>query len=158
VYHGHSMAPSGRKQPSAVRAALGRLLLGHFVAYPIGFLAAVGAIPIGMLVRERALLGASGGARIGIVRDATRKLGLSAIEAAQVEVLLELSLWVALAVVLAIHAGCVPWAIGAARTARNAADPLPERRGRRAFVIVTLALALLVGLAALAGWIWVFTL
>jgi hypothetical protein len=152
------MGSPSPKRPSPARAALGRVMLGHFIAYPIGFLAAVGALPFGMLVHERALLNASGGATSGIVRDVARDLSLSSTEAAQVEILLRFSLWVTLAVMLAIHAASVPWAIGAARSAKRPTDPRPAARGRRAFAAVTLVLALLVALGALAGWVWVLTL
>lgn len=152
------MSPDAPKPPSPGRAALGRLTLGHFIAYPVGFLAAVGSMPLGMILRERALLAAGGGATSSIVRDAARDLSLSPTEAAQVQILLEFSLWTTLAVLLVIHLAAVPWAVGAARTAKNPSDTAAVRRGLRAFVGVTLATAAVVGLMAVVGWVWVLTL
>ncbi len=146
------------KPPTPWRAALGRLTLGHFIAYPIGFLAAMGAMPFGMILRERALIAAGGGATNEIVKDVARDMNLNPTEAAQVQILLEFSLVAALIVLIVIHAGAIPWAIGAARTAKNPTDPRPAKRGLRAFVIVTVATTAVTALATLAGWVWVFTL
>lgn len=147
-----------RKKPSPARAAFGRLVLGHFIAYPVGFLAAMGAMPYAMILRERALNAAAGGATSSIVKDVARDMNLNPIEAAQVQILLEFSLWVSLAVLLVIHLAAVPWAIGAARSAKYPADPRPARRGLRAFVVLTATTTSVVALATLAGWVWVFTL
>jgi hypothetical protein len=144
--------------PSPLRAAFGRLVVAHFLAYPIGFAAAVGSIPLALLVRERALLAAEGGAKSKLVRDALEGMALGSTEAAQVEVILELVLWIALAVVLIVHLAAVPWAIGAARSARRPGDDGPARRGMRTFVVICAATTALVVLGAVVGWVWVITL
>jgi hypothetical protein len=146
------------KKPVPWRAALGRLTLGHFIAYPVGMVAAIGAMPIGMVVRERALYAAQGGATNSIVKDVARDMNLNPAEAAQVQILLEFSLWVALGALLVVHLAAVPWAIGAARTAKYPDNPAPARRGLRIFASVTVATAVLLAITSLAGWIWVFTL
>ena len=78
-----------RKKPSPARAAFGRLVLGHFIAYPVGFLAAMGAMPYAMILRERALNAAADGATSSIVKDVTRNMNLNPIEAAQMQILLD---------------------------------------------------------------------
>lgn len=150
--------PPERKKPVPWRAALGRFTLGHFIAYPVGMVAAIGSMPIGMVIREKALYAAQGGATYGVVQDVARDMKLNPTEAAQVQILLEFSLGVALVALLIVHLAAVPWAIGAARTAKHPENPAPARRGLRAFAIVTGATTALLVLASLAGWIWVFTL
>ena len=152
------MASDAPKKSSPGRAALGRLTLAHFIAYPIGFLAAIGSMPIGMVIRERALLTASGGATYGIIQDVARDMKLNATEAAQVQILLEFCLGVSLVVLLIIHLAAIPWAIGAARSARNPDDPGPAKRGLRAFAAIAVGTTAILLLSSLAGWIWVFTL
>jgi hypothetical protein len=147
-----------RKKPSPAKAALGRLTLAHFIAYPVGMVAAIGSMPIGMVIRKRALYAASGGATSSIVKDVARDLKLDPIEAAQVQIVLEFSLWVALAVLLVIHVAAVPWAIGAAKSAKDPDNPAPARRGLRIFAAVTVVTSMLLVLTSLAGWIWVLTL
>jgi hypothetical protein len=154
----NSQTARPKKKPTPARAAIGRLALGHFIAYPIGFLAAIGAMPIGMVVRERALIEAQGGATTGVVKDVARDMNLNPTEAAQVQVLLEFSLVAALLVLLVIHLAAIPWAVGAARTAKNPEDPGPVKRGLRAFVIITLVTTALTALTTLAAWVWLLTL
>jgi hypothetical protein len=115
-------------------------------------------MPVGMVIREKAIYAAQGGATYGVVQDVARDMKLNPTEAAQVQILLEFSLGVALVALLIVHAAAVPWAIGAARTAKHPENPAPARRGLRAFVIVTGITTALLVLASLAGWIWVFTL
>ncbi len=158
------MAPEaerpGRRAEAPWRAFVGRLALAHFIAYPVGFAAAVAAMPVAFLLREQALLHAGDrGATSSIVREATRGMSLSGTEGAQLQIILEFVLWATLAVLAVVHLAALPWCLGAARTAR---DPLRGaaslRTGRRTFVGITLATAVLVVLCAVGGWMWIFLL
>ena len=137
-----------------------RLLLGHFIAYPVGLLAAVASMPIAMKLRAATVLAAGPeGAQSDLMRQISRDLGLSAIEAAQTEIIMVFVMWSTLAVMLVVHVAALPWAIGAARTARSPDSASSSaRRGLRSFVIVTVVTLIVVMLCGIAGWLWLFTL
>jgi len=150
--------PTRRALPQ--RLFIERLVLGHFIAYPVGLLAAVASMPIGMKVRARAVLGAgSEGAKSDLMRQIAHDLGLTPLEAAQTEIVMVFVMWATLAVMLVVHLAVLPWAIGAARDARSP-DPAPSRsrRGLRSFAIVTAVTLVVVMVCGAAGWIWLFTL
>jgi len=157
---GPSGGPAPTRRASAQRVFLERLLLGHFIAYPVGLVAAIGSIPIAMKFREHAVLAAGpDGAKSDLVRQVARDLHLSPMEAAQSEIILTFVMWVTLAVLLVVHLGVLPWAIGAARAARSPDSASSSaRQGLRSFVIVTTVTLAVVILCGAAGWIWLFTL
>jgi hypothetical protein len=157
---GNSPGGAAPRRRVAWRAFVGRLLLAHFIAYPIGFVAAIAAMPLAFLFREEAILGAGNqGATSQLVKDATRGMALSATEAAQLQIVLEFVLWVSLAALLAVHLAAVPWGIGAARAARQPEQAATvQRRGYRTFVVATATTTVLVVLAGAGGWLWLFLL
>lgn len=153
------MSAEGPARPKPAKAFWGRFAVGHFIAYPVCFLTAAGALPFAMILRHRELLNPGrSGARTKLVADAARDLKLSGIEAAQVEIVLEWAMWACLLVFLLLHLAALPWALAAAGAARH-----PERgeagvrRGFRIFAGTTATTVVLVALAGTAGWIWVLT-
>ncbi len=112
-----------------------------------------------MVLRRQELLNPGrAGARTKLVADAARDLKLSAIEAAQVEIVLEWAMWACLVVFVLVHLAALPWSFAAAGAARR-----PEqgdagiRRGFRIFAGTAATIVVLVALAGTAGWIWVLT-
>ncbi|MFO0571218.1 MAG: hypothetical protein U0263_36650 [Polyangiaceae bacterium] len=147
------------KPPKPGKAFWGRFVLGHFLAYPVCFLTAAGALPYAMVFRHDLLLNPGRtGARSKLVADAARDLKLSGIEAAQVEIVLEWAMWACIVVFLLLHIAVLPWSFAAARAARSPAEGAAGlRRGIRIFAGTTATTVVLVALAGTAGWIWVLT-
>ena len=144
-----------RGSPS--RAFLGRLMLAHFIAYPISVITAVGAMPVAVYVRQRSILGARAtGARWSMVSDALAKYRVSATEAAQVQIVLDFVLLVTVAFFILVHLAALPWAIGRARASALAEPVGAEKRtaGFRLFAGVTAATLMLVAISGTAGWLW----
>jgi hypothetical protein len=146
-------------KPNPGRAFFGRLALGHFIAYPVTFATAAGAIPYAMLVRKQQLLSPDHtGARSKMVQDVARDMKLTGVEAAQVEIVLGFVMWVCIAVLAVLHLAVLPWSFAAAGAARH-----PERgdravrRGFRIFVGITATTVVLVALAGVAGWVYIMT-
>ncbi len=135
-------------------------MVGHLVAYPVGFCTAVAAMPLGMVLRRQELMDAEAtGAKNSIVRDAAEKLSLSALEAAQVELVLEVCLVASLVTLSLIHLVSLPWAIAAARQVRlGEAGLASAQRGFKLFTMATLVTFAVLILGGLASWIWVFSL
>jgi hypothetical protein len=151
--------PAPKKRSTPRKAFWGRFMLGHFIAYPVCFLTAAAALPFAMVLRKAELMSPSRvGARTGIVRDAARNLKLTGIEAAQVEIVLEVAMWACIAVLVLMHLAVLPWSFGAAGQIRH-----PERgeaavkRGFRIFAGTTATTVVALALAGTAGWIWVLT-
>lgn len=147
------------KRPTPAKAFWGRFAAGHFLAYPICFLTSAGALPYAMVLRRDELLNPGrAGARTKIVADAARDLKLTAIEAAQVEIVLEWAMWACIVVFVVLHVAALPWSFAAARAARH-----PEhgeagvRRGFRMFAGTAATTVVLVAISGTAGWIWVLT-
>jgi len=129
------------------------------MAYPVCFLTAAGALPYAMMMKQKELLNPGrAGARTKLVADAARDLKLSAVEAAQVEIVLEWAMWACLLVFLLLHLAALPWSFAAAGAARH-----PDRgeggirRGFRIFAGTTATTVVLVAMTGTAGWIWVLT-
>lgn len=142
-----ALAPPRRR----LRAALAPLLIAHALAYPLGMLAALACIPLAIFARKRALLDAGPKDETHpLLRDVARDLSLTAVEAAQVQLVLEVVLGAALVVMVLVHVAALPWAVA---ETRGASTPVAAR-ARRVFVY-SLGL-LVVGLLVLgaASWIW----
>ncbi len=135
-------------------------MMGHLIAYPVGFLTAVAAMPLGMVLRKDELMNAAAvGAENRFIREAAEDLALSPLEAAQVELVLEMCLGASLVALLMVHLWTIPWAIGAARAVKNPeAGAAAERRGYRLFGMLTAGTFVLVGVGGLISWIWVLSL
>jgi hypothetical protein len=156
-----------RHRGSPSRAFLGRLMLAHFIAYPISVITAVGAMPVAVYVRQRSILEARAvGARWSMVSDALAKYRVSPTEAAQVQIVLDFVLLVTVAFFVLVHLAVLPWAIGAARAGARAQLPdgagaptgnvTAQKRaaGFRVFVGITAATLILVAISGTAGWLW----
>ena len=142
-----ALAPTRRRW----RAALAPLVIAHALAYPLGMLAALACMPLAIFVRKGALLEAGPqDATHPLIRDVARDLSLTAVEAAQVQLVLEVVLGAALVVLVLVHAAALPWAV---TETRGASTP-PAARARRLFV--SCLGALVVGLVVLgaASWTW----
>ena len=151
--------PVQTKPPTPAKAFWGRFVVGHFLAYPVCFLTAAGALPYAMILRRNELLNPGrAGARTQIVADAARDLKLSAIEAAQVEIVLEWAMWACIAVFVVLHVAALPWSFAAAAAVRHP-DPGEKglKRGFRIFAGTAATTVVLVALSGTAGWIWVLT-
>jgi hypothetical protein len=147
-----------KRRPTPAKAFWGRFALGHFLAYPVCFLTAVGAMPFGMMLKRDALLSPERvGASSSIVRDVARDLKLSGIEAAQVEMVLEFAMWVCLAVLLVVHLAALPWSFAAAAAVRHPEQSPRVKRGLRIFGATLATTVVTVALAGTAGWIWIMT-
>jgi hypothetical protein len=141
------------------RAFLGRFVLAHFIAYPIAVVAAIGATPLALWIRERSILEAGPtGARWTTVTEALAKHRVTATEAAQVQIVLDFVIVMTVATFALVHLAALPWAIeGArARTVATANDGVRQIRtaGFRVFVGITAATLVLVVLSGMAGWAW----
>ena len=150
------------KRPTPAKAFWGRFAAGHFLAYPVCFLTAAGALPYAMILRRDELLNPGrAGARTKIVADAARDLKLTAIEAAQVEIVLEWAMWACILVFVVLHLVALPWSFAAASAARHPergeAGDAGVRRGFRMFVGTAATTVVLVAIFGTAGWIWVLT-
>jgi hypothetical protein len=131
---------------------LAPLLIAHALAYPLGLLAALASMPPAIVGRRRALLEASPhDATHPLIRDVARDLSLTAVEAAQVQLVLEVVLAAALVVLVLVHVAALPWAVAQTRGERGARA---IERGRRAFVYGLGALVVGLLLLAAAGWSW----
>lgn len=154
-----SVAGSAPRPKSPRNAFLGRMLVVHLVAYPVAFVAAVAEMPIAIWYRKTELLEARPtGASVGVVRDAARGLSLTPTEAAQLQLVLVFILWSSVLMLLLVHLAGLPWAVGAARAAR---DPELSGRAAKGFRIFGLSCATIGGVVlvlGVAGWIWLFTL
>lgn len=153
------MSAEGTSRPKPGKAFWGRFAVGHFLAYPVCFLTAAGALPFAMILRRQELLNPGrAGARTKLVADAARDLKLSGIEAAQVELVLEWAMWACLLVFVVLHLAALPWSFAAAEAARHpATGDAGIRRGFRIFAGTAATTVVLVALAGTAGWIWVLT-
>jgi hypothetical protein len=145
-------APALASRPRRFRAALGPLVLAHFLAYPVAFASAIALIPLALLFRKQALLDASATHPLNwLIRDVARDLALTRIEAAQVQVVLEFVFVGCVLVLVLVHLAVIPWLMAVTRPAENAAR---IARARRFFAIgfgILLATVLLTGAA---GWLW----
>jgi hypothetical protein len=152
--------PFRRRPTTPTKAFFGRFMMGHLLAYPVGFMTAVAAMPLAMVFKKDALMSVGAvGAQNRFIRDAAKELSLSALEAAQVELVLETCLIASLVTLGMVHLWSIPWAIGAARAVKNpVTGATGERRGYRLFGWLTAATFVVVGLAGAIGWIWVFSL
>ncbi len=127
-------------------------MIAHALAYPLGVLAALASMPPAIIVRKRALLAAGPeDATHPLIRDVARDLSLTAVEAAQVQLVLEVVLGAALVVLVLVHVAAVPWALAETRGDSGSAA---SRRGRRVFVYSLGALVIGLVLLAAAGWSW----
>ncbi len=148
-----AQSTGGARRGARVSVFLERALLGHVVAYPVGFLAAVAAIPIALPACHAALSSVGGrGPRSAFVRDLAQRMALSPPEGAQLEIVLKFLLWVALAVLLLVHVAVLPWAIASARGS-TAVD-----RARRMFVRTVATITAIIVVTGAAGWIWLYSL
>ncbi len=143
---------------------VGRFMAGHLLAYPLGFVTAVATIPVALKVRERALF-APPEPSSSLVKDATAGMSVTAYELAQLEVILRFVGAVTIVVMLAVHAGAIPWAAGWARVAgarRDGADlPSALETAARGGKIFRWTLGTLVAVVVLVGtvsWVWLLTL
>jgi len=142
------------------RAFLGRLMLAHFIAYPIAVVAAIGATPLALWARERSILNAGPtGARWATVTEALAKHRVTATEAAQVQLVLDFVIVMTVATFALVHFAALPWAMQGAARARNTAtagDRVRQIRtaGFRLFVGITAATLVVVALSGMAGWAW----
>jgi hypothetical protein len=138
------------------RAFLGRFVLAHFVAYPIAIVAAIGATPLALWVRERSILEAGAtGARWTTVTEALAKHRVTATEAAQVQIVLDFVIIMTVATFALVHLAALPWAVEGARTrTRTTATRQMRTAGFRVFVGITAATLVLVALSGMAGWAW----
>ena len=155
-----SLLPPARAAARPGKAFLGRLVLAHFIAYPIAVVTAIGATPVALWVRERSILEAQAtGARWAMVSEALAKYRVSATEAAQVQIVLDFVVLVTVAIFAVVHLAALPWAIGSAR-APASVEPSPtdarQKRtvGFRLFVGITAATLILVAVSGTAGWLW----
>jgi hypothetical protein len=151
-------APSPRAG-SPTGAFLGRLMLVHFVAWAVGFGSAVAQMPIAIWARQKELLHAGPtGATVGLVKDAAHNLALSPTESAQLQIVLGFIMWGGLTILLAVHIAGLPWCIGAARATRRPELAPAARKGLRIFGFACATIGVVVVLAGVAGWIWLYTL
>jgi hypothetical protein len=148
-----------KKRPTPLKAFSGRFFLGHMLAYPIGFAAAVAAMPIAMVVKKKELMSPGRfGAKSEMLQGIAKDLHLTPIEAAQIEIVLVFTMWVSIAALVLIHAISLPWAIAAARAVKNPAlTETAVKKSYRLFAGVTGGTLVLVGLVGTAAWIWVLT-
>jgi hypothetical protein len=131
---------------------LAPLLIAHALAYPVALLSALACMPLAIIVRRRALLDASPrDPTHPIIRDVARDLSLTAVEGAQVQLVLEVVLGAALLVLVLVHLAALPWA--AAET-RASAGGLDTARGRRVFVYCFALLGAGMLLLGAASWLW----
>jgi hypothetical protein len=150
----------GEKRRATPRKAFwGRFVLGHFIAYPVCFLTAAGALPFAMILRKDALMSPErAGARSSIVQDVARDLKLTGIEAAQVEIVLEFAMWACIAVLVLVHVAVLPWAFAAASKVRNPENgEAGVKRGLRIFGATLATTVVTVAIGGTAGWIWIMT-
>lgn len=151
--------PPRRSKSTPGKTFMGRFMLGHLIAYPVGFLTAVAAMPYGMVLRKKELLGAGAtGASSSIIRDVAKDMALSATEAAQVQIVLEFCMWASVVTLTLVHLWTLPWAIAAARAVRHPDREANVKRRQRLFAVLTVSTFAVVGIAGAAGWIWVLSL
>jgi hypothetical protein len=147
-----------KKRPTPLKAFSGRFFLGHMLAYPIGFAAAVAAMPIAMVVKKRELMSpARFGAKSEMLAGIARDLQMTPLEAAQVEIVLVFTMWVSIAILAVIHLVALPWAIAAARAVNDPTRQAQVERTYRLFAGVTGGTLVLVGVIGTGAWIWVLT-
>ena len=148
-----------KKRPTPLKAFSGRFFLGHMLAYPIGFAAAVAALPIAMMAKKEELMSPGRfGAKSEMLAGIAKDLHLTPLEAAQIEIVLVFTMWISIAVLVLIHLVALPWAIAAARAVKN--PTLTEtavKKSYRLFAGVTGGTLVLLGLTGTAAWIWVLT-
>lgn len=144
------------------REFVDRFMIGHLVAYPAGMIAAIGAMPFAMRIREDELLSAGAtGTRWTLLADATADMGLTATEVAQLEVVLEGAVLVSLVALVVVHLAAIPWSVAAARAAqveRDGGEPATSmqraHRAKRWFWWVTGALGATMLVIGIGGWAW----
>ncbi len=147
-----------KKRPTPLKAFSGRFFLGHMLAYPLGFAAAVAAMPIAMVVKKQELMSpARFGAKSEMLAKIARDLHMTPLEAAQIEIVLVFTMWVSIAVLGLIHVVALPWAIAAARAVNEPARESQVRRTYRLFAGVTGGTLVLLGVIGTGAWIWVLT-
>jgi hypothetical protein len=131
---------------------LAPLLIAHALAYPLALLSALACMPLAIIARRRALLDANPrDTTHPIISDVARDLSLTAVEAAQVQLVLEVVLSAALLVLVLVHLAALPWAAAETQASTAARE---TARGRRVFVY---SFALLVAgmlLLGAASWFW----
>lgn len=147
-----------KKRPTPLKAFSGRFFLGHMLAYPVGFAAAVAAMPIAMVVKKKELMSpARFGAKSEMLAGIARDLHMTPLEAAQIEIVLVFTMWVSIAVLALIHLVALPWAIAAARAVNDPAKAAAAKQGYRLFAGVTGGTLVLLGVIGTGAWIWVLT-
>ena len=136
---------------------VGRFMLGHLIAYPVGFVAAVAAMPLAMMVRKQELLDVGNvGAENHVVRKAVEKLGLTAMEAGQVEIVLGFCLWASLLPMLLVHLLALPWAAASGISSEEVVGLDPRvKRTWRLFLAGTLGSFVVIVLVGVVSWLWV---
>ncbi len=151
-------APAARPG-SPTGAFLGRLMVVHFVAWAVGFGSAVAQMPIAIWARQKEILHAGPtGATVGLVRNAARNLALSPTEAAQLQIVLDFIVWGGFTVLIAVHLAGLPWCIASARaTRRPELAPVAAKR-LRTFGRACATIGVVIVLAGVAGWVWLYTL
>ncbi len=156
-----SDAPSAgtpKKRSTPLRAFFGRFFLGHMLAYPVGFAAAVAALPLAMMVHKEELMSPGRfGARSQMLADVARDLHMTPLEAAQMEIVLRFTLWICVAALVLVHVAVLPWSVAAARAVGNPPAKAAVQKTYRLFAAVTGGTLVLLGVGGTGLWIWVLT-
>lgn len=150
--------PSSPAQAAATAARdafIGRLLAGHFAAYPMTFAAAMAGMSLSIIAQEKKLLAVS--VQLEPTSAAQRwlidEVGLGVVEAASFEVIMLPLGWVLLVIFVVSHVASLPWALAGRRAAAD-----PERRGasldraRKRWLWASLGTTGAVVLAGAVGW------
>jgi hypothetical protein len=145
---------------SAATAFLARLMLAHFAAYPLAFVAAFAAIAPVIVLREDAIFAVEAQAEpsSSMQRWLMDELQVGASEAAAVEKVLVPSGIVALIVFVLAHASAVPWAVAAKRAVLGGDERAESlRRARAIWLWINLGIAGLVMVAGIVAWLSIAT-
>jgi hypothetical protein len=120
----------------------------------VALLSALACMPLAIISRRRALLDTRpGDPTHPIISDVARDLSLTAVEAAQVQLVLEVVLGAALVVLVLVHLAALPWAAAETRASTGARE---TARGRRVFVYCFALLVAGMLLLGAASWVWLF--
>lgn len=140
------------------KGAVGRLTLAHFIAYPVGFIAAVGAIPLTFWVRGDAILQAEPGQELPAwLIPVAQNMVLDEYQATQLRLVMEWVMGCALLTWVWVHLLALPWVWVSMQ-----AQPTPQKtswpKAARLFMFGVFGTILVWVLLGAVGWVWLFTL
>jgi hypothetical protein len=165
----HCAEPTARSEREAgssgrfagIVAFFERLLVAHFLAYPMVFAVAVATISLAVIGYRAELLDVAVNSKgaSSFQRWLLDHLELTPVDATRFEIVMGPVAVSSAAVFALAHFGAIPWALAARRQSRTderaAVERAKVRRGFRIWLVASLGPTALILLVGALGWLWI---